>query len=105
MIANQQMHRNFVTVQPMESIHAAAKKMRDCHADVVVVLEEDGRFKGVLTEKEVAMAAMNSVDTEQAADDSEKMKCLIDLACDDGNRCNYFSEVAIDILMNRKTAR
>ena len=101
MIASRLMHRNIVTVRPMESIRAAAKKMREKHADMVVVLEDDGRFKGVLTEKEVIMADMNSGDAEQAADDSAKRKHLIDFACDDGNRCNYFSEVAIDLLMSR----
>ena len=100
MISSQLMHRDIVTIRPIESIRAAAKKMRDRHADMVVVLEDDGRFRGVLTEKEVIIAAMNSWDAEQAVDDSAKRKDLLDFAYDDGNRCNYFSEVAIDLLMN-----
>jgi signal-transduction protein with cAMP-binding, CBS, and nucleotidyltransferase domain len=101
MISSQLMHRDIVTILPMESIQAAAKKMRDKHADVVVVLGDDGRFKGVLTEKEVIMAAMNSGDAELTADASATRKDLMDFACDDGNRCNYFSEVAINLLMSR----
>jgi predicted transcriptional regulator len=99
MMASQLMHRDIVTIKPMESILTVAKKMRQNHADMVVVLEDDGRVRGVLTEKEVIMAAMNSVDAEQTADDSAKRKHLIDFASDDGNRCNYFSEVATDLLM------
>lgn len=101
MIASQLMHRDIVTIQPMESIQAAAKKMRDKHADVVVVLGEDGRFKGLLTEEEVTMAATNSGFAEQVADDGPKQAPLIAVTCDDANRCNYFSEVTIDILMKR----
>ncbi len=101
MIAGQLMHRDIVTIRPRESIRAAEKKMREKHADMVVVLEDDGRFKGVLTEKEVMMAAMSSGGARQASDCSAKRKDLIDFACDDGNRCNYFSEVAISLLMSR----
>lgn len=101
MIASQLMHRDIITIRPMETIRAVVKKMREKHADMVVVLEDDGRFQGVLTEKEVIMAAMNSGDAEQIADASAKKNDLIDFACDDGNRCNYFSEVAIDLLMSR----
>jgi signal-transduction protein with cAMP-binding, CBS, and nucleotidyltransferase domain len=101
MIASQLMHRDIVTIRPTASIRAVAKKMKEKHADMVVVLEKGGRFKGVLTEKEVTMAAINLGDAKQAADDSAKRKDLIDFARDDGNRCNYFSEVAIDLLMSR----
>ncbi len=100
MIASQLMHRDIVTIRPMESIRTAAEKMREKHADLVVVLEDDGRFRGLLTEKEVIMAAMSSSDAEQAAHDSARRKELIDFACDDGNRCNYFSEVATNLLMS-----
>ncbi len=101
MIAGQLMHKDIVTIRPRQSIRAAEKKMREKHADMVVVLEDDGRFKGVMTEKEVIMAVMNPGDARQAADNSAKRKDLIDFACDDGNRCNYFSEVAISLLMIR----
>ena len=101
MISSQLMHRDIVTILPMESIQTAAKKMRDKHADVVVVLGDDGSFKGLLTEKEVTMFATHFGFAEQVADDSPKQEALIDLACDDGNRCNYFSEVAVDLLMSR----
>jgi len=101
MIANQLMHRDIVTIRPTASILIAAQEMREKHADLVVVLEDDGRFKGVLTEQEVMMAAMSLGDTGWAANDSAKRKNSIDLSCDDGNRCNYFSEVAIDLLMSR----
>ncbi len=101
MIASQLMHRDIVTIRPTASIRAAAKKMRKRHADLVVVLEDDGRFKGVLTEKEVMMAATSLGGAGLAAVDSAKQKDLIDLAYDDGHRCNYFSEVAIDMLMSR----
>ena len=101
MIAGQLMHRDIVTIRHRDSIRAAEKKMREKHADMVVVLEDDGRFKGVLTEKEVTMAAMNSGTARRAAEGSAKRKGLIDFACDDGNRCNYFSEVAISLLMSR----
>ena len=99
MIASQLMHKDIVTIKPMESIFTAAKKMRQNHADMVVVLGDDGRVRGVLTEKEVIMAAMNSGEMELAADASAKRKDLIDFACDDGNRCNYFSEVAKEVIM------
>jgi signal-transduction protein with cAMP-binding, CBS, and nucleotidyltransferase domain len=101
MIASQLMHRDIVTIRPTASIRAAAKKMKKKHADMVVVLEDDGRFKGVLTEKEVSMATKNLGNVGQAANDSAKRKDVMDLSCDDGNRCNYFSEVAIDLLMSR----
>ena len=101
MIASQLMHRDIVTIRPTASIRTVAKKMKEKHADMVVVLEDDGRFKGVLTEKEVNIAAMDAGDVGQAADDSAKRKDLIDFARDDGNRCNYFSEVAINLLMSR----
>ncbi|HXX79951.1 MAG TPA: CBS domain-containing protein [Thermodesulfovibrionales bacterium] len=99
MISSQLMHRDIVTIRPMESIQTAARKMRDKHADVVVVLGDNGIFKGLLTEKEVIMAAMNSGDAEQVADYSPKREVLPDCAFDDGNRCNYFSEVAKEVIM------
>jgi len=99
MISSQLMHRDIVTILHMESIQTAAKKMKDKHADVVVVLGEDGIFKGLLTEKEVTMAATNSGFAEQVADYSPKREVLLDLACDDGNICNYFSEVAKEVIM------
>ncbi len=101
MISSQLLHRDIVTIRPTASIRTAAKKMREKQADMVVVLEDDGRFKGLLTEKEVNMAAMNLGSAGHEANASAKRKGPIDPARDDGNRCNYFSEVAIDLLMSR----
>jgi hypothetical protein len=44
-------------------------------------------------EKELTMTA--------AGDDRPKPEALMNVVCADENRCNYFSEVAIDILFKR----
>lgn len=98
MMVSQAMHRGVITVRPMESVHQAVKKMTENNADVVVVLEEDGRFKGVLTERDISMAVADSGVPEPAAGLELAREPLKDLAYDDGNRCCYFSDIMIERL-------
>lgn len=89
MITQGQMHKGTVTIHRSDSIDKVARKMKEKHADVAVVVADNGKFRGVMTEKEIQAAIRPSVKRHPAYDD--------------GNRCNYFSDVATSILMERSS--
>jgi predicted transcriptional regulator len=99
MLVRQVMQTDFFAVQPTESIQEAAKKMKDKHVGIALVLEEN-RVKGILTELEVAKAMAANADISGPAIEGEvsNLKPAVD---DDGNRCCYFSDVQVDLLLNR----
>ncbi|MBI5741820.1 MAG: CBS domain-containing protein [Nitrospirae bacterium] len=82
MLVSQLMHKDFITVRPNESVQEAARKMREKNIGALLVVEDD-KFQGILTEKEISAAA--------AADSGIADK-------DKKDRCVYFSDVLIDEL-------
>ncbi len=90
MLVSQIMKRDFFAVRPGDQIEDTAKKMRENHVGLALVLEE-GLVKGILTEKEIVntMAAMYG----EAVLPSETP------INDDGNRCCYFNDVQAELLL------
>ena len=97
MLVSQIMQRDVLTMQPTESIQEAAKRMRERHVGVVIVLEED-KFQGILTERELTMAIAANSDSAGSApsDDVAKREPAVNA---DRNRCNYFSDVQVERLL------
>ncbi len=86
MLVGQLVHKNYVTVFPDEPIQDAAKKMRDNHVVMALVLENE-KFRGIITEQEIANAI-------EHPGDIEKLNA-------DGDRCCYFSDVMVEILAEK----
>ena len=97
MQVSQVMQTDFITVQSTESIQEAARKMRDQHLGTVLVLEQD-HIKGILTEKELTEAISRSPET--ASSDVAAVSKALSVE-DDANRCCYFSDVQVELLMGR----
>ncbi len=76
MLVSEVMKKEVLKMKPTESVQEAAKKMRDSHAAVAVIVEKD-KVEGILTEGDLKMSPF---------------------AADDGNRCFYFSEVQTELL-------
>lgn len=86
------MQKDIVSVQPTDSVQKAAKKMRDSHVGMLLVLEE-GRVKGIVTDKEITKAMGGISDVEPMRADN-----IMNAGDDDGNRCCYFNEVQVELL-------
>ncbi len=100
MQVSQVMQRDFITVQSTESIQDAAKKMREKHLGTVLVLEED-HIKGILTEKEL-IEAMASISTTPGTFPSDVNVMSTEPSVNDNaNRCCYFSDLQVELLMGR----
>ncbi len=84
MLVREIMQRDVLKMKPSESIQEAAKKMRENHAAVAVVVEED-EVKGIVTEWDLSIP--NSAPSLSA------------LATNDGNRCSYFNRVQAELLL------
>jgi predicted transcriptional regulator len=58
--------RNVISVNADESIHAAAQKMRDQHVgDVIVVMDDQDRCIGILTDRDITIEIVaNKIDPE-----------------------------------------
>jgi CBS domain-containing protein len=50
------MQRNPVTVLPSASMQEAARRMAEFHIGSVLVADENGRLKGILTDRDIALA-------------------------------------------------
>jgi CBS domain-containing protein len=57
MIVSQLMGRNLVTCRPQDSLHDAAGKMWEQDLGCLPVLDDDKRVVGILTDRDVCMAA------------------------------------------------
>jgi CBS domain-containing protein len=90
MLVSQIMKRDFPAVPPTASIQEAAKKMKDRHIGMVLVLEED-HVKGIVTERELTKAMTTNRDASNAAQPAAEA---------DPNRCCYFSDVQVDLLLS-----
>ncbi len=88
---NQIMKKDFGTIQQDESIQAAASKMQEKQVPILLVLDEE-HVRGILTEKEI-QKAMNE-GQGRAANSALA-------AADDEQRCCYFNDVQIELIMAR----
>lgn len=91
MLVSEIMRKDFLTLLPTDSILEAAQKMKENKVGVALVLEDE-KFRGILTEREIYTA----LGTEAAALEHDAPN-----KADDGNRCNYFNEVLIDLLAGK----
>ncbi|HYA87714.1 MAG TPA: CBS domain-containing protein [Nitrospirota bacterium] len=55
MLARQLMQKDLVTIQPSATVFDAAVKMKEHHVGSVLVVEEGGKLKGILTDRDIAM--------------------------------------------------
>lgn len=69
MRVSQIMHKELVTILPTSSIHDAALKMKDDGVGSVLVVDEGMILKGIVTDRDVALAV--------AADDKDPNKTFI----------------------------
>lgn len=93
MVVSEIMQKDFFTVKPNESLEEAAKKMREKQLRMAVVLDA-GHVKGILTENEITKATDYS--RAALAGDVDREPTVRD----DGNRCCYFNEVQVELLLN-----
>lgn len=94
MLVKQLMRRDCLTVLPDDSIQEAAEKMRERHVGVALVFEDE-KFSGILTEDEIMNAiAANSDEISPAGMKKETVNA-------DGDRCCYFNDVMIDLLVGK----
>lgn len=56
MIVRQFMQKELVTVLPKSSIHEAALKMKEHHVGSVLIVDESGKIKGIVTDRDVALS-------------------------------------------------
>ncbi|HSB34246.1 MAG TPA: CBS domain-containing protein [Nitrospirota bacterium] len=97
MLVSQIMKKDCCSVMHTDLIEVAAKKMEEKHARTALVFEE-GHISGVITEKEIKTAlAAGPSNTELSPEGTIIMKG--ETAGDEGNRCCYFSDVKIDLLL------
>lgn len=96
MLVSQIMKRDCCDVKHTDLIEVAAKKMKEKHAGTALVFV-GGHVSGVITEKEIdsALAAVPSNSELTQAGDLMKRE----LPSDDENRCCYFSDVKIELLL------
>jgi predicted transcriptional regulator len=96
MLVSQIMKKDCCDVKHTDLIEVAAKKMRETHAGTALVFEE-GHISGIITEKEInsALAAVPSNSELKPAEDLMK----VEQPSDDKNRCCYFSDVKIELLL------
>jgi signal-transduction protein with cAMP-binding, CBS, and nucleotidyltransferase domain len=97
MLVSQIMKKDFSAVPPTASIQEAAKKMKNEHAGMAIVLDK-GRVKGVLTEKQVATAMTAHTDNPQPS--PALAAAARKPSSDEGNRCCYLNEVQAELLLN-----
>ncbi len=91
MLVSEIMRKDFLTLQPTDSIADAAQKMKESKVGVALVLEDE-KFRGILTEREIdSVLGMGAAASEDIAA----------LNCDDGNRCHYFNDVLLELLAGK----
>jgi len=55
MLARQLMQKDLVTIQPSATVFDAAVKMKEHQVGSVLIVEESGKLKGILTDRDIAM--------------------------------------------------
>ncbi len=99
MLVKQLMRKNWLTVLPDESVQEAAKKMRENHVGVALVLENE-MFRGILTEQEITTAIAANTDEISRPVSSIATKPEKTAGADE-DRCCYFSDVMSDFLAGK----
>lgn len=96
MLVNQIMKKDCCSVMHTDLIEVAAKKMEEKHARTALVFEED-HISGVITEKEIKEALAASPSNTEISTEGTVMTGKT--AGDEENRCCYFSDVKIELLL------
>jgi CBS-domain-containing membrane protein len=96
MLVSQIMKKDCCSVMHTDLIEVAAKKMEEKHTRTALVFEE-GHISGVITDKEIKAALAASPSNTELSPDGTVMKG--EGAGDEANRCCYFSDVKIELLL------
>ncbi len=56
MLARQIMQKDLVTILPSSTVFDAAVKMKEYHVGSILIVEEGWKLKGILTDRDIAMA-------------------------------------------------
>lgn len=76
MMIRQLMQKELVTILPTSSVHDAAMKMKEHNIGSVLITDEGWKLKGILTDRDIAMAV--------AADSKDsKATCVCDIMTQD----------------------
>ncbi len=97
MLVSEMMHKDFVAVLPSDSVQEVEKKMRDGNAGIALIMLNND-FEGLVTKREIAIATGNAADTRRtrSSDIINRKDSLMD-----EDRCCYFSDVAIELLLGK----
>lgn len=98
MLVSQIMKKDCCFVMHTDLIEVAAKKMEEKHAGTALVFEDDGNVSGIITEKEIRQALASGPSNSELS--PEWTMVNESLSKDDGNRCSYFSDVKIELLLD-----
>jgi CBS domain-containing protein len=95
MLARQIMQKDLITILPSSTVYDAAVKMKEFHVGSVLVVEEGWKLKGILTDRDIAMAV--------AADMKDpKATCVCDIMTADPVTINSDADFESALrLMNR----
>jgi predicted transcriptional regulator len=96
MLVSQIMKKDCCAVKHTDLIEVAAKKMEEKHAGTALVFEED-HISGIITEMELKNALAAGPSNSELSPEGTMMKR--EPASDDGNRCCYFSDVKMELLL------
>ncbi len=55
MLARQLMQKDVITVLPSSTVHDAAVQMKEHHIGSVLIVEEDRKLRGILTDRDIVM--------------------------------------------------
>ena len=99
MLVRQCMQKNVITCLPSATIQEVARKMAEQHIGSVLLVDEAGKLKGILTDRDIALAVAADCRDPQAT-------CAADIMTQDP----LFTEIDADLdsalrLMNRAHTR
>jgi len=55
MLVKQLMRKELITISPSATIHDAASKMKEQNVGSILVVDEGGKLKGILTDRDIAL--------------------------------------------------
>ncbi len=99
MMVRQIMQKGLVTVLPTSSVHDAALKMKEHNVGSALIVEEGGKLKGIVTDRDIAMAV--------AADSKDpQTTCTCDIMTKDPITINSDADIDSAMrIMNRANIR
>ncbi len=99
MVARQLMQKDVVTVPPSSTVHDAAVQMKEHHIGSVLIVEEDRKLRGILTDRDIVMTI--AADSKDA-----RSTCVRDVMTADPVTINADADVDSALrVMNREHVR